>query len=183
MRAIIGSHTAGRTMEPGALISACIAAGALNRVSLMGQGPFLGIHLGPGHAAPGIGVCEVGVEQGRRLPGLAAHVAVMGVGDDQVDQLQRQARLIQAAERRQAISEDIASIDASEKQINADMTRLKEEVDGYKKESDSLSQMLKDGTGLEAPYEDLRNAQKLAEATYQDLLRKQQLADANSQLI
>jgi capsular polysaccharide biosynthesis protein len=43
--------------------------------------------------------------------------------------------------------------------------------------------MLKESTGLEAQYEELNQAKKLADQHYQELESKQQLTEANSQLI
>jgi uncharacterized protein involved in exopolysaccharide biosynthesis len=86
-------------------------------------------------------------------------------------------------EQRQRYNEDLARIDANEQQNKDELARLSDEVSKYRKESDQLNQMMKDSTGLEAPYEELHRAQQLADTTYQDLLKKQQLAEANGQLI
>ncbi len=85
--------------------------------------------------------------------------------------------------KRQEINMDLARIDTAEKQILADIERNEKEVADYKKESDALNQMLKDSTGLEAPYQDLLQTQKMKDTNYQDLLHKQDIADANSQLL
>ncbi len=86
------------------------------------------------------------------------------------------------AERR-GYQENIARIDAGEKQLKDELLRLTNEVAEYRKESDELNKMMKDSTGLEAPYEELRRAQTLADQNYQELLKKQQLAEANGALI
>lgn len=74
-------------------------------------------------------------------------------------------------------------INAKEKLYNDDIVKLHAEQDGYKKESEAISQLLKDSTGLEASYEELEHAKKLAEENYLEYQHKQQLADANGQLI
>jgi succinoglycan biosynthesis transport protein ExoP len=90
---------------------------------------------------------------------------------------------IKQAEHHKDIENQLKQIEANEKLINDDITRLQTEQAAYKKDSDDVNQMLKDSTGVEANYEELRHAKDLAEATYLDWQRKQQLADANGQLI
>jgi len=90
---------------------------------------------------------------------------------------------IKQAEHHRDIENQLKQIDANEKLINDDIARLQAEQALYKKDSDDVNQMLKDSTGVEANYEELRHAKELAEATYLEWERKQQLADANGQLI
>ena len=89
------------------------------------------------------------------------------------------------AEQRERNGVDVAvdRINAQEKLVNADIAKAKAEQDAWKKESDSTEQMLKESTGLEAQYEELNQAKKLADQHYQELEQKQQLTEANSQMI
>ena len=90
---------------------------------------------------------------------------------------------IKQAAHHQELENQLKQIDANEKLVNDDIARLQTEQASYKKDSDDINQMLKDSTGVEANYDELRHAKDLAEATYLEWERKQQLADANGQLI
>jgi uncharacterized protein involved in exopolysaccharide biosynthesis len=85
--------------------------------------------------------------------------------------------------QRHDVDDAIARIDAQESLINDDIAKAKAAQETWKKESDSTEQMLKESTGLEAQYEELNQARKLADQQYQDYRQKQQLTEANSQLI
>ncbi len=90
---------------------------------------------------------------------------------------------VKEAAIRHDADEKLKALENAEKQYNQDIVRLEAELATYKKDSDDVSQLMKDSMGVEAQYEDLHNTKALAEQTYQDLLRKQNLADANGQLI
>jgi len=81
------------------------------------------------------------------------------------------------------VAQKIDGITAQEKFINENIARLKKEEEGYKKGSDDVNQMLKDSTGIEGTYEELKQNKAMAEQNEQELEKKQQLADANGQLI
>ena len=87
------------------------------------------------------------------------------------------------AERRLTITQDMEGIDKSVEMISQNIEHLKKEQETYRADSDSYSQKLKDSTGLEADYDELRRTQMMAQTTYSDLLQKQQRAAAESQLI
>lgn len=90
---------------------------------------------------------------------------------------------IQEQKVRHDVDDTIARINAQEKLIKADIDKAQQESDNWKKESDATEQMLRESTGLEAQYEELNEAKKLADQHYQELQQKQQLTDASSQLI
>ena len=79
--------------------------------------------------------------------------------------------------------QQIQDIELRIKALTDNMARLQKEEDGYKAESDAVSQKLKDEPALEAPYDELLRAQKNAQARYQDLLGKQELTAQNSKMI
>lgn len=87
------------------------------------------------------------------------------------------------ADRRLSITQDMEGIDKSVEMISANIDHLKKEQETYRADSDAYSQKLKDSTGLEADYDELRRSQMMAQTTYTDLLTKQQKAEAESQLI
>ena len=93
-----------------------------------------------------------------------------------------EAALKEAQIRRQ-VDDDLKAIDAQQKLLDADILRLQTEQASYKKDSDDVSQMLKDSTGIEANYSELVTAKELAQQTYLDWQKKQQLEDANGQLL
>ena len=93
------------------------------------------------------------------------------------------AASIREAEERHKVDNEIQRIDAQEKLLYDDIAKLKTEEDKFKQESEDVNQLLKDSTGIEAQYEELRNAKAMAENSYLEDEKKQQLADANSQLI
>lgn len=84
---------------------------------------------------------------------------------------------------RHDVNEALKRIDAQEKLIKADILKAQQESDNWTKESDATERMLRESTGLEAQYEELNEAKKLADQHYQELRQKQQLTDASSQLI
>jgi uncharacterized protein involved in exopolysaccharide biosynthesis len=90
---------------------------------------------------------------------------------------------LQEQKVRHDVSVDLSRIDGQEKLIKDNIEKAKAEQEAWKKESDSTEQMLKESTGLEAQYEELNQAKKLADQHYQELEQKQQLAEANQQLI
>jgi succinoglycan biosynthesis transport protein ExoP len=97
--------------------------------------------------------------------------------------LNKAAAQMQEQRVRHDVNDAMNRINAQEKLINYDIAKHKTEQDAWKKESDSTEQMLKESTGLEAQYEELNQAKKLADQQYQEYRQKQQLAEANSQLI
>lgn len=90
---------------------------------------------------------------------------------------------IKQAQIRRDIQDELESIAVAMKSYELDKERAQAEQEEFKKQSNEVHQQLKDSTGLEAPYEDLRRNQQMAEQQYQLLLKDQHLADANSQLI
>ncbi len=87
------------------------------------------------------------------------------------------------AESRRTIEGEILQIANRRKQFESDLVRLNQEQDTYKKQSQEISDLLKASIGIEAPYEDLRRAQGMAEQHYANLEKDQHITDANSQLI
>ena len=90
---------------------------------------------------------------------------------------------MQEQKERHNVDEAVTGIEAQEKLINDDIVKAKADQETWNKESNSTEQMLKESTGLEAQYEELYQAKKLADQHYQELAQKQQLTDANSQMI
>ncbi len=84
---------------------------------------------------------------------------------------------------RHDVKDAVTRIEAQEKLITENIDKAKAEQDNWNKESDSTEQMLKESTGLEATYEELNQAKKLADQHYLEYQQKQQLAEANSQMI
>lgn len=90
---------------------------------------------------------------------------------------------MKAAEQRRGIEEQIKQYQAQMKAMNDDIARLEKEKADYQKESDDIERNLKEGTGIEAVYAQLKQTLDMAQANYIELLKKNQLADENGQLI
>jgi polysaccharide biosynthesis transport protein len=90
---------------------------------------------------------------------------------------------IKEQEVRHGVEEAFARIDAQEKLIKADIDKAKADQEMWRKESDSTDQMLKESTGLEAQYEELRQNKLMADQNYLDLQKKQQMTENQGQLI
>jgi capsular polysaccharide biosynthesis protein len=84
---------------------------------------------------------------------------------------------------RHQVDDTIRSIDAQEKLINADIDKAKAELTIYNRESNEVSQLLKDSTGVVATYEDLIQTKNLAQQRVEELEKKNELASANRQLV
>jgi uncharacterized protein involved in exopolysaccharide biosynthesis len=81
------------------------------------------------------------------------------------------------------VDDKVTALDSQASSINQEIDRLKKEQEEYKKESADIDQMLKDSTGIEGEYEDLRQAKAMAEASYLDLEKKNQTVDASGKMI
>src|SRR6185312_16300598 len=90
---------------------------------------------------------------------------------------------MKAAEQRSMIQEQIKQYQAQIKSMNDDIARLEKDKADYQKESDDIERNLKEGTGIEATYAQLKQALDMAQANYIELQKKNQLADENGQLI
>jgi uncharacterized protein involved in exopolysaccharide biosynthesis len=90
---------------------------------------------------------------------------------------------MKAGEQRSMIQEQIKQYQAQIKSMNDDIARLDKEKADYQKESDDIERNLKEGTGIEATYAQLRQTLDMAQAKYIELEKKNQLADENGQLI
>jgi uncharacterized protein involved in exopolysaccharide biosynthesis len=112
----------------------------------------------------------------------AAAVAAAENAPKQPD-LAKGVAAIKEQQVRHDVNDALNRIDAQEKLIKVDIKKAEAESDNWKKESDATEQMLKDSTGLEAQYEELKQAKLMADQTYLDLQKKQQNAEDNSQLI
>ena len=112
----------------------------------------------------------------------AAAVAAAENAPKQPD-LAKGVAAIKEQQVRHDVNDALNRIDAQEKLIKVDIKKAEAESDNWKKESDATEQMLKDSTGLEAQYEELKQANLMADQTYLDLQKKQQNAEDNSQLI
>jgi len=99
------------------------------------------------------------------------------------DEVKKTPTDLRAADSRRDINERLTQIDAGEKRLDDDIARLQKDQAAYTQESDDLSRKVKESTGLEADYQDLRRNQEMAEANYQELLKKQQLTFAENKLI
>ena len=119
----------------------------------------------------------------KRVDAANAAVASAAQSAAKKPDVNKQLAALQEQRERHSVDDAVARIDAQEKLINADIAKAKAEQDTWKKESDSTEQMLKESTGLEAQYEELKQAKMLADQQYQDYLKKQQNAEANQQLI
>ncbi len=115
----------------------------------------------------------------------AANAAATEAAQNAVKKPDVNKQIAALAEQRErhAVNDAFDRIEAQETLIKADIEKAKAEQEAWKKESDSTEQMLKESTGLEATYEELLQAKKLADQRYQDLQHNQQQVDANSQLI
>jgi capsular polysaccharide biosynthesis protein len=84
---------------------------------------------------------------------------------------------------RRGVDEKVAALDNQEALINQEVDKMKKEQEVYKKESADIDQLLKDSTGLEGQYEELRQNKAMAEAKYEEYERKNQVADASGKMI
>src|SRR6185437_15009058 len=120
----------------------------------------------------------------KKLDAKAAEEAAQAAADaaSKTDKSKTLAGL-REGEIRRGVDEKIAALDNQEALLNQEIDKMKKEQEVYKKESADIDQMLKDSTGLEGQYEELRQNKAMAEATYEEYEKKNQITDASGKMI
>ena len=84
---------------------------------------------------------------------------------------------------RRNVDEKVAALENQESLLNQEIDKMKKEQEVYKQESAAIDQMLKDSTGLEGQYEELKENKAMAEAKYEEYEKKNQITDASGKMI